>query len=194
ARMEEVAASEDPSLQVQNQLSTLSRVKSNWHLFVLRRVLALVNRVGSFSRGTLSGIGTIHFARWVILEKGRLGDEYAYLFFESNYGDTWDNYLEDFVYLTITAMNSIWANLEYYPKNGCQDVELFKRHSKTRQFPAQVFYCAYPDVSIKNILSDRKLSQAMGIVGDFVQGRYRVMQDVNDHPFMRFVKRVNRMD
>ena len=194
ARMKAVAESEDPTLQVQNQLSTLSRIKSDRHLWVLRLVLKLVNQVGGYSRGTLSGIGTIHFARWVILEKGTLEKDRAYLFFESNYGDTWDNYLEDFVYLTITAMNSIWANLEKYPKNGCQDVELFKRHSKTRQFEAQVFYCAYPDVSIKNILSDRKLSQAMGVVGDFVQGRYRIMQDVDDHPFMRFVKRVNRMD
>lgn len=193
-RMRICAQSEDPMDAVQNQLSTLSVIKSDFHLVMLRMVLKLVNQVGYFSRGTLSGIGTIHFARWVILEKGCLDDRRAFLFFESNYGDSWDNYLDDFVYLTITAMNSIWANLIHYPRNGCQDIELFKRHSKSRQFPAQVFYRAYPNLTVKNIMGDRKLAQSFGFIGQFIQGHYSVLQDRADHPLINFVKRVNRME
>jgi hypothetical protein len=194
ARMQACAKTEDPIHAVQNQLSTLSVIKSDFHLFMLRMVLTLVNQVGQLSRGTLSGIGTIHFARWVILEEGRIDADRAFLLFESNYGDTWDNYLDDFVYLTLTAMNSIWANLVHYPTNGCQDIERFKQHSKSRQFPAQVFYRAYPDLTVKNILCDRKLAQAFGLIGQFIQGRYCVLQEISDHPFMNLVKRINRME
>lgn len=183
-------AIEDPVGVVQNQLTTLSIIKSDFHLFMLRNTLKLIQFVAGLARGQLSGIPTIHFARWVIVEKGVI-DHRPFLIFESNYGGSWDSYLDDFIYLTLTAMNSLWANLDKFPITGCQDVETFKTHQKTRQFPTQVFYRAYPELSVRNILIDRRLATGYG---HFLQGNLDELIRVYDHPLTNFVKVVNRME
>jgi hypothetical protein len=174
-----------------NQMTTLSPIKSDFHRQLLGLVLWLVNKTGNVSRGELAGIPSIHFARWVIIDKGRLNNrDTHYLLFESNYRGSWDNYLDDFVYKTLIPMNLIWGNLEGFPTRGCRDIEQFKQHQRPRQLPAQVFYCAYPELSVQNILCDRALATAVRNVKDYLSGNYSALTSIRDHWLMRLVKRI----
>ncbi|WP_404790486.1 hypothetical protein [Altericista sp. CCNU0014] len=176
-----------------NQMTTLSPIKSEFHKLILKTVLWLVNQTAKTSRGTLVGISTIHFARWVIVDKGILNDtRTSYLIFESNYRGSWDSYLDDFVYKTLIPMNLIWGNLEGFPSNGCQDIEMFKQHQRPRQFPAQVYYCAYPELSVQNILCDRALATAIRDLKDYLSGAYSLLSAVQDPLLMRLVKSIGQ--
>jgi hypothetical protein len=176
-----------------NQMTTLSPIKSEFHKLILKTVLWLVNQVAQTSRGSLIGISTIHFARWVIVDKGILNDSRtSYLIFESNYRGSWDSYLDDFVYKTLIPMNLIWGNLEGFPSNGCQDIEMFKQHQRPRQFPAQVYYCAYPELSVQNIVCDRALATAVRDLKDYLSGAYSLLSAVEDPLLMRLVKLIGQ--
>src|SRR5262249_26582502 len=76
----------------QNQMTVIVRIKpSMWSRVLLRLVLWAGSRVGQNSNGALSGISTIHFARWVIIDNG------TKLLFESNYDGSWERYIDDFI-------------------------------------------------------------------------------------------------
>ena len=91
AQAQQLAMHED--VLTQNQLTHVVRVRpgrvSRGTLTAVLRVIHLLAKV-FFNQGSLGGIPTIHFARWVLLEDGNL------VFF-SNYDGSWDNYLGDFV-------------------------------------------------------------------------------------------------
>jgi hypothetical protein len=116
-------------------------------------MLWIVDKVGKyfFNKGALSGISTIHFARWVIIDNGKN------LLFESNYDGNWEQYIGDFVDKASLGMDSIWGNSSPavdYPKYGSKDLQVFKRAIIQHQAPAAVFYSAYRYDSIRNILND----------------------------------------
>jgi hypothetical protein len=180
--------------QYVNPMTVMSPIKSDFHCWFLGLVLWLVNQVSKQGRGTLSGIPSIHFARWVILKKGVLNPHTHFLLFESNYGGSWDNYLDDFAYRTLIPMNLIWGNLRGFPRGGCRDIELFKRHQRTRQFPTQVFYCAYPELSMENVLSDRHLQSSLTALTHYIQGTYTPLSHHEDHRLMTLVKQSSGSD
>ena len=165
---------------VQNQMITLIAIKPDLKSqLLLRLILWLANRRAEQSKGNLSGITTIHFARWAIVGKGILSQgDHAYLLFESNYDGSWDSYIDDFVQFASTRMNLIWGNCLEYSSRGCRDAAWFKQHIRKHQFPAQVFYSAYPDLTVKNILTDLEISHsfaqflAQADVKQFLSGSY----------------------
>ena len=53
-----------------------------------------------FRPGYLNEIGTIHFARWVLLPKTRN------LVFYSNYAGSWESYMEDFITKAAAALKA----------------------------------------------------------------------------------------
>jgi hypothetical protein len=172
-----------------NPLTILHPIKSDFHRLMLRTVLWLVNQAAKTSRGTLVGISSIHFARWVIIDPGILNNSRtAYLMFESNYRGSWDSYQDDFVYKTLIPMNLLWGNLEAFPPTGCQDIEMFKQQQRPRQFPAQVYYCAYPELSVQNILCDRTLAKAVRDLKDYLSGSFSLLSTAQDPLLMRLIK------
>jgi hypothetical protein len=176
-----------------NPMTTLSPIKSEFHKLFLTVVLWLVNLTGETSRGRLIGISSIHFARWVIVDKGILNDSRtSYLIFESNYRGSWDGYMNDFVYKTLIPMNLIWGNLKGFPTKGCQDMEMFKQHQRLRQFPTQVYYCAYPELSVQNILCDRTLARAIRDLKDYLNGSYNLLSAAPDPVLMQLVKLIGQ--
>jgi hypothetical protein len=195
-RMQACAQMEDRlsgGIILPNQMTTLSPIKSEFHKLILSVVLWLVNLTGQTSRGRLIGITSIHFARWVIVDKGILNDSRtSYLIFESNYRGSWDGYLNDFVYKTLIPMNLIWGNLQGFPVKGCQDMEIFKQHQRLRQFPTQVYYCAYPELSVQNILCDRTLARAMRDLKDYLNGSYNLLSAAPDPLLMQLVKLIGQ--
>ena len=145
---------------VQNQMITLIAIKPDLKSkLLLRLILWLANRRAAQSKGNLSGITTIHFARWAIVDEGILSQSnQSYLLFESNYDGSWDSYIDDFIQFASTRMNLIWGNCIDYSSRGCKDAAWFKQHIRKHQFPAQVFYSAYPNLTVKNILNDLEFS------------------------------------
>ncbi len=139
----------------QNQMTVLSRIKPGvWPLFRLKLVLLLIDLVAKhfFNQGSLGGIISIHFARWAILDHGR------YLFFESNYDGSWESYIGEFVDKAASGMDLIWTATPGYPEKGAYDIEAFKSIIRRNQLKTQVFYSAYPDTTVRNILNDREIS------------------------------------
>jgi hypothetical protein len=141
-------------LVTQNQMTVIVPVKKSiFSRFILRAILWGVSIQVKSAKGTLSDLATIHFARWVIIDNG------DNILFESNFDGSWENYIDDFVDHASVGMNVIWGNCIGFPKGGSKDIESFKSYIRDNQIPAQIFYSAYKDSTVRNILTDLSLSQ-----------------------------------
>jgi hypothetical protein len=148
----------------QNQMTVITKIKPGiLRLLILKGVLALVDSAAKhvFNKGTLNNLSTIHFARWIIID----GD--THLLFESNYDSTWESYIGDFVDRVADGMNLIWSNCVDFPYTkgltgeGCRDIESFKAYIRRNQIEAQVFYSAYRDRTVRNLLSDIAIGKSL---------------------------------
>ena len=151
AKAQNLAVRED--ILTQNQLTHVVRVKPGaFRRSTLLTVLHAVDLLAKilFNQGNLGGIPSIHFARWVLLDDGRL------LFF-SNYDGSWDNYLGDFVDRASVGLTGVWSNTEDFPPTrfllweGARAIEFFKSWTRAHQVPTQVWYSAYPNNTVVNI-------------------------------------------
>jgi hypothetical protein len=159
-RAEELQKAEDQFAQ--NQMTILLPIRCGIYKWILRGILELTKRRAQKSHGSLSGISTIHFARWAILEPGVVSrSEQSYLLFESNYNGSLDTYINDFVIYAGQRMNLIWGNCINYPRGGSGDIEWFKQHIRKYQFPAAIFYSAYPHLTISQVLINQAVCQSL---------------------------------
>jgi hypothetical protein len=145
----------------QNQLSHVAILKPGWvRRSLLRLVLGTIDTLAriTFTTGHLGGIPSIHFARWVILDDGRL------VFF-SNFDNSWDSYLGDFIDKASAGLTSVWSNTEGFPETrlllwgGARDGAAFKAWTRAGQIPTQLWYSAYPRASVQNIRGALVLSE-----------------------------------
>ncbi len=152
---------------VQNQMTIISAVKKGiWPRLMLRFMLWIGNKAKATPDGKLSGLTTIHFARWVVIDNG------DNLLFESNYDGSWERYIDDFGDNAVGGMNSVWGNCIGFPKKGCLDIEAFKQVIRSHQIQAQFFYSAYPNSSIQNINSNRTLKTSLSQLDEYLAGVY----------------------
>jgi deferrochelatase/peroxidase EfeB len=151
----------------QNHLAALSVMKPGWlRRFTLRVSLwSTVQLVGRFFRaGYIGDLGTINFARWIMVPK--TGD----LLFLSNYGGSWESYLEDFITKAHSGLTGIWSNTVGFPRtsylfmDGATDGDRFKRWARRQQIPTAFWYSAYPDVTTANIRTNAAIRQGLGAV------------------------------
>jgi hypothetical protein len=148
-------------LQIQNQLTHLVPLKPGTLRAVSTRVvLGAIDFLAHefFTRGNLGGISSIHFARWVLVDNGQR------LLFFSNYDGSWESYLGDFIDKASLGLTSVWSNTEDFPKaffllfKGATDEERFKAWTRAHQVPTQTWYSAYPELTVRNILNNRKIA------------------------------------
>lgn len=128
--------------------------------WAIAKLTALNPRVGH-----LGEIGTIHFARWVTIPGTR-----DFLFF-SNFGGSWESYLEDFITKAHNGLTAVWSNTVGFPRSrnlfgaGATDGERFKRYARQSMIHTPFWFCAYPGLTTDNIrdnqLIRRGLSAAM---------------------------------
>lgn len=136
---------------------------------------SLVNNI--FVKGKLMGIPTIHFARWLLMD-----DQKRMLFF-SNFDGSWQQYLGDFIDKSGWGLTAIWSNTEKFPPTnflftgGAYDEEHFLAWSRYYQVPTAVWYCAYPNLSIKNVMNNTYI-------------RNEVMLDANEKQAQAFLNRI----
>ncbi|HKR04272.1 MAG TPA: hypothetical protein VJY62_06500 [Bacteroidia bacterium] len=149
---------------VQNQLTHLVELKpGSFRLFTLKMVLFLIETFGiyHFNKGNLGGIPSIHFARWIIIDKGKR------LLFFSNYDGSWENYLGDFIDRAAVGLTAVWSNTKLFPKSknlifeGAVDEQKFKSWTRMHQIPTQVWYSAYKYLTVGNINNNTALQDGL---------------------------------
>jgi hypothetical protein len=161
ARLDEVAKREHHGDQ--NGLTHLVPLKGG---SFRRRTLKLALRLAQelalrgSRRGRLGELDSIHFARWIILDDGRL------LFF-GNYDGSWDACLGDFIERAAAGLSMIWSNTRDFPPTfglffgGARDEERFKRWARAHQHPTQIWYSAYPELSVREVLVNAELREIL---------------------------------
>jgi Dyp-type peroxidase family len=163
ARMAEIQNMENRLAQ--NHLTLLTPLKPGWlRRFALRVVFYAIRQLaekGAFRKGFLSDIGTIHFARWVLVPG--TGD----LLFFSNYGGSWESYLEDFISKAHEGLTGVWSNTRGFPRTefltqqGATDGDRFKRWARRYQLPTQAWYSAYGDLTTQNIRTNAEIRHGL---------------------------------
>lgn len=157
---ESLGAVED--IYLQNQMTHLVTIKPGSFRAALSRlalwgIYVLAKHV--FNKGTLGGIPSIHFARWVIVDKR--------LLFFSNFDASWMNYLGDFIDKASLGLTAAWSSTLGFPKTrflafgGATMANRFKRWARNLQIPTQVWYSAYPNYSVENINNNAKIRQGL---------------------------------
>jgi len=117
-----------------------------------------------FNRGSLAGVKTIHFARWVFLDEGRR------VFFASNYDGSLESYMDDFIDQISWGLNIVFSNGFGYPKtrwlvlDGSRDELAFKHYLRRHQVPTHVWHSAYPRLTAANVARNEKIRK--GLHGD----------------------------
>jgi hypothetical protein len=146
--------------QNQNQFTQLVEMKpGNMRLLTIKGVFlfsrTLINFI--FVEGKLMGIPTIHFAKWVLFD-----DDKKVLFF-SNFDGSWQQYLGDFIDKSGWGLTGIFSNTAIFPKTnflftgGAYDEEHFLAWSRHTEIPTNVWFSAYPELSIKNINNNSRI-------------------------------------
>ncbi|WP_159586709.1 cytochrome P450 [Chelativorans xinjiangense] len=138
----------------QNHLTAVSVMKPGWlRRLALRLSFYFISIMARqvFRPGFLADINTIHFARWVLLP----GTDR--LVFFSNYGGSWESYLEDFIAKARAGLTGVWSNTLGFPRTrslfleGAGDGARFKRWARAQQIPTLFWYSAYPDLNTNRI-------------------------------------------
>ncbi|HTI09171.1 MAG TPA: hypothetical protein VL832_11470 [Puia sp.] len=155
AHIKELEEYED--LANQNQFTQVLIMKpGRMRLLTLQGLMLFAKALISFLflNGKLMGIPTIHFARWVMI------DNQKRMLFFSNFDGSWQQYLGDFIDKSGWGLTGIWSNTMKFPRTkflftgGAYDAEHFLAWSRYFQVPTAVWYCAYPHLSIKNIINN----------------------------------------
>ena len=176
---------------VQNQMTHVVNIKPGWiRLATLRFVLWAVNLLGSlvFVEGKLGNIPTIHFARWVLIDDNRrllFFSNYDFSW-ESYLGDfidlasdgltgIWCN-TTFFPQTRIPAWTIIPRAIKLVLpirsqtgnqsakrlfEEGARREQEFKKWTRDHQVPTQVWYSAYPLLSVVNVNNNTEIARGL---------------------------------
>ena len=78
----------------------------------------------------------------------------------SDYDGSWESYIDEFAELILSGLDAIWETSYGYPPDGARDLPAFKRFLRSHQVPSEVFFSAYPEETVLNIVNDRALARA----------------------------------
>ena len=147
-------------INYQNQFSQLVDMKEGTVRLITFKAMMLFAKTLipiKFTKGELMGIPTIHFARWVLFD-----DNKRVLFF-SNFDGSWQQYLGDFIDQSGWGLTGIFSNTKVFPKTrflltgGAYDEEHFLAWSRDSELTTQIWYSAYPNLSIKNVNNNSQI-------------------------------------
>jgi deferrochelatase/peroxidase EfeB len=148
------------NVYAQNHMISITQRKPGWVRWFLSRLVFWaigLNATKLFRPGFLSDIGTIHFARWITVPDA---DD---VLFMSNYGGSWESYLEDFITKLHEGLTGVWSNTVGFPRTknliqlGATDGDRFKRFARHSMVPTRFWYSAYPDLTTDNIRANAEI-------------------------------------
>jgi hypothetical protein len=161
-RVNAISAMEDHD--VTNPFSAIGTIKPGlFRLALVRASLWLLNFGARqiYKKGRLARVGTIHFARWVVIEDGRR------VFFVSNYDGSLESYMDDFINKAAFGLNLVFSNGVGYPTtnwllaDGAQREQRFKAFLRRRQQPTDVWYKAYPGLTAFDLARNSEIRRAL---------------------------------
>jgi len=143
-----------------NQFSALGSAKPGrfrrWLLVVALWGLDYAAR-HVYSRGHLTRVTTIHFARWVFL------DDKQRLLFASNYDGSLESYMDDFINKVGWGLNLVFSNGVGYPRTdwlvfgGAKDEQKFKRFLRRHELATEVWYNAHPGLTAVDLARNTRI-------------------------------------
>ncbi|SCK56104.1 hypothetical protein VAR608DRAFT_5811 [Variovorax sp. HW608] len=145
-----------------NSFTALGCVKPGWFRRRLTQlVLLLIDYAARhvFGRGHLARVQTIHFARWVFL------DDRSRVLFASNYDGSHEAYMDDFINKAAWGLNLIfsngfgWPRTDWLVKGGARHELRFKYYQRRHQLPTQVWYKAYPGLTLTDLNRNQRIRQ-----------------------------------
>ncbi len=162
----------------QNQLSQVFETKPGLRKLILLFFLWATNFAAKnwFVKGDLMGTPTIHFARWVFIDGGK-----RFVFF-SNFDESYDGYLGDFVDNNGWGLNAIYGAAKGYPRTyflfggGSYHLSEFLGWGRITQVKSNAWYSAYPwygqqqivnktelrhNLLVRDSLSDKEISELL---------------------------------
>ncbi|MFO1049349.1 MAG: hypothetical protein U1E52_15820 [Geminicoccaceae bacterium] len=151
-RIKQLSAQEDHEFT--NQFSAIGDLKpGRFRRLAVMAFLALLHWGARhlYGRGYLTRVQTIHFARWVLIDDARS------LYFASNYDGSLDSYMDDFINKVAWGINLVFGNGLGFPRvswllrGGAKFEGKYKRYLRRHQIPTQVWYKAYPDLSVADL-------------------------------------------
>jgi hypothetical protein len=131
-----------------------------WTMVFLLWLLNYANR-HIYNRGYLSRVQTIHFARWVFV------DDRKRLLFASNYDGSVESYMDDFINKVAWGINLVFSNGIGYPRTawlvtrGASDEQRYKRTLRRHQLPTDVWYNAYPGLTVVDLERNTRIRQGL---------------------------------
>lgn len=150
--------------RAQNHMVGLNRIKGGLvRRVTVRIVLWTIHLTKHLQKsGLLSGVSSIHFARWVLIDKGRQ------VLFLSHYDGDWDAYLGDFVTQASRGLTAVWSNCIGFPRawflffGGASDERTFKAYARKHQHKTLLVYSAYPTLTVNDIENHTAIREALG--------------------------------
>jgi deferrochelatase/peroxidase EfeB len=147
----------------QNHLASISRLKPGLFRKLTLRLAFTVVGTGPLvsTPGFLGKNGVIHFARWMRLPGT---DQLA---FWSNYDDTWESYVADFIADAPSGVTAIWSNCVGFPRarslfgGGAADRDRLVRWARRQQHPTRLWYQAYRDLTTARIRTNAAIRQGI---------------------------------
>jgi hypothetical protein len=149
---------------VTNQYTALGSLKPGWlRGWLLSTLLVLVQYFCRhvFCHGYLARVQTIHFARWVFL------DGKTRMFFASSYDGGHEAYMDDFIDKVAWGLNLLFSNGVGWPRTdwllarGARREHLFKYYQRRHQVPTEVWYKAYPGLTLIDLERNQRIRQGL---------------------------------
>jgi hypothetical protein len=158
ARIRDMSALEDHD--VTNPFSAIGSLKPGpFRRYLTMAILYVVNWSTTYiyTRGRLARVGTIHFARWVLLDDSRR------VLFASNYDGSLESYMDDFINKVAFGLNLVFSNGIGYPhtdflvSGGALREQEFKNFLRRHQVPTDVWYKAYPGLTTHDLARNGRI-------------------------------------
>jgi hypothetical protein len=158
------ALGDSEDFATQNAFTSLAPIRPGrfWQLTSrLTEVVGTYTARHVFTTGSLSGLTTVHFARFM-----RVGPE-QHVLFTSYYDGSLESYNNDFVDQVAWVLNTVFGQQEGYPrtrwmvKEGAHNERWFKSFIRGHQVPTQVWFSAYPDLAAVTLDQNARLRQGL---------------------------------
>jgi len=145
---------------VQNAFTSRAPIRPGLFWSITSRLTELVGDYTArhvFTSGSLSGLTTVHFARFM-----RVGPD-AEVLFTSYYDGSLESYNNDFVDQVAWVLNTVFGQQAGYPRTrwmvreGAHNERWFKAFIRGHQVPTPVWYTAYPNLTAVTIDQNARL-------------------------------------
>jgi len=149
---------------VSNQYTAIGSLKPGlFRRWLATVLLVLIDYTARhiFTRGFLARVQTIHFAFWAFLDDKRR------LVFTSNYDGGHEAYMDDFINKVAWGLNLAfshgvgWPRTRWLVAHGARIENRFKHFQRRHQLPTQVWYKAYPGLTLADLKRNQRIRQGL---------------------------------